>query len=80
MHVLLLARGALEEKLLRERRARGRLVLVVMRVREPEGGEASFGRVRGLVDTRFFLVGVVQVGVLGGGVKVVSAVRGSVVH
>ena len=80
MHVLLLARGALEEKFLRERGARRRLVLVVLRVREPEGGEAAFGRVGGLVDARFFLVGVVQVRVFGGGVESLDAAAAAVVH
>lgn len=80
MYVLLLARGALEEKLLGEGGARRRLLLVLVRVWEPEGGEAAFGRVGGLVDARLFLVGVVQVGVFGGGVHGVGAAAASVVH
>lgn len=55
-------------------------MLVVVRVREPKGGEAAFGRVGGLVDARFLLVGVVQVRIFDGGMESVSAAPASVVH
>lgn len=44
-------------------------MLLAEGIREPEGCEASFGGIRGLVDTSFFLVGVVQIWVFRNGME-----------
>ena len=53
---------------------------MMVRVREPEGGEAAFWRVRRLVDARFLLVGIVQVGILGSGMDKVWTAAATHVH